>query len=73
MLHDDIFLSKQLIQCVCDLRARERFRDQQDSSRIPGAQARVGLVRGVTDDDDGKPGVIRMIANQLSKSDSLIS
>src|SRR5713101_6209426 len=54
----------------CDLRPGERFRDQQDSSGIPGTEARVGLLRSVTDDDDGKLDVIRVVTHGVCISRS---
>ncbi len=57
---------------MAHLRPGEWFRDQQDSSGVPGTETCVGLLRSVADDDDGKLGVIRMMRT-VSKSDSLMS
>src|SRR6266705_6179 len=61
------YLFKQLVERSCDLRPGERFRDQQDSSGTPGTEARVSLLRCVTDDYDGKLGVIRVVTHGVEE------
>ena len=60
-------LFQQLVERRCDLRAGERFRDEQDSSGVPGTEAGVSLLRRVTDDDDGQLGVIRVIPHRVEE------
>lgn len=61
------YLFQQLIERSCDLRPGERFRDQQDSSGVPGAEARVSLLWRVADDDDGKLDVIRVVTHSVKE------
>src|ERR1019366_1178636 len=56
-----VYSFEQLIERSCNLRPGERFRDQQDSSGVPGTEACVSFLWCVTDDDDGKFGVIWMV------------
>src|SRR5271169_1287602 len=67
----DLYSSKsgfqQISERFCDLRPRERFHDQQDSSRFPGTHASVRNLRSVADDDDGQLGVIRMVAHGVKE------
>ena len=51
----------------CDLGTGERFLDEQDSSGVPGTEARVSLLRCVTDDDDGQLGVIRVMPHRVEE------
>src|SRR6266481_9852116 len=58
---------EQLFERSGDLRPSKRFRDQKYFLGIAGTEARVSLLRRVTDDDDGKFGVIRVITHGVEE------
>jgi hypothetical protein len=58
---------EQFIERSCDVRSSEGFWNQQNFLGIPGTEARVSLFGSVTDDDDGKFGVILVFANGVEE------
>ncbi len=50
-----------------DLRPSERFRNEQHSARLPRAQARIGNLWSIANDDDGKLSVIRMVTHGVKE------
>src|SRR5271166_3745688 len=64
---DVAILWKQVIERSCHLRPGKRFRDQQDSSRVAGAEAPVSFSLCVSDDYDGKIGVVRMVTQAVKE------
>jgi hypothetical protein len=60
-------LFKQLLKSSCHLRPGERFRNQQDSVSIPGSKAHVSLVLCVSNDDDGKPDMVRVVTQAVEE------
>src|SRR5882762_8300973 len=58
---------EQLFERSGDLRPSKRFRNQKYFLGIAGTEARVSLLRRVTDDDDGKSGVIRVITHGVEE------
>src|SRR3981189_581145 len=63
---------EQLIERSGDLRPGKRFRDQKYFLGVAGTEARVSLLRRVTDDDDGKSGVIRIITHGVEERLALV-
>src|SRR5271165_4597680 len=66
MLHSGIS-GKQLSNGLGHLRSGERFGDQQDSASVAGTKARVGHLRCVGDDDDGKLSVVRVVTHVVEE------
>ena len=58
---------EQLFERSGDLRPSKRFWDQKYFLGVAGTEARVSLLRRVTDDDDGKFGVIRVITHGVEE------
>src|SRR4029077_11231576 len=60
-------LAEQLAKRSCDLRPGEWFWDQHDVLGVPGTETFVRLFRSVTNDDNGKLGVIRVVAHGVEE------